>query len=260
MPRLILGCNRVDLGTVTRLDRPPTLDPSLKLQSTRDRDYGKSVLPRVRFWRRLSLQLPEAYLPWYSVGIMTTTPVAYERMIERASEQNGFFRTADAKAIGVPPVYLRKLAQTGKLQHRGWGLYRVRAIPPTPKDEYQEALLWAGGEAAIGGEAALALWELADVNPRAVEVVIPPGGRVRKNSKVKVRLIHDRLAPGDIDWVDNIRVVTPAKAIAQTIARGLDGSLIEQAINNGRARQLFTPLTEARLRVRLADREQGTHT
>jgi predicted transcriptional regulator of viral defense system len=190
---------------------------------------------------------------------MTTAPLAFERMVELAAQQNGFLRTADAKDIGVDTAYLRKLATTGRLQHRGWGLYRVRAIPPTPRDEYQEAILWAGDDAAIGAEAALALWELADVNPRTIDVVLPPGGRVRKHGGGKVRLIHDRLAPAELDWVDNIRVVTPAKAIAQTIARGLDGTLIEQAINNGRARQLFTPLTEARLRVRLADREQGTY-
>ena len=191
---------------------------------------------------------------------MSRPPLAIERMVERAVEQHGFIRIADAKDVGVGAPYLRKLAATGRLQHRGWGLYRLMAIPPTPRDEFQEAVLWAGEGAVIGGEAALGLWELADVNPREIDVVLPPGGRVRKQAGPRVRLVHDRLTPADIDCVDNVPVVTPRKAIAQSIARGLDGTLVEQAIVKARGRQLFSPLTEARLRVQLAEREHLTGT
>jgi hypothetical protein len=70
--------------------------------------------------------------------------------------------------------------------------------------------------------------------------------------------MHDRLTPADIDSVDNIPVVIPRTAIAQGIAHGLDGTLVEQAIVNARGRQLLSPLAEARLRVQLAEREQPT--
>jgi hypothetical protein len=219
--------------------------------------HGQSVPDWGHFWRRSSFYESKASLIWYGYNLMAA-PLAFERMVERAAQQNGFLRTADARDIGVGPGYLRKLAATGKLQHRGWGLYRLRAIPPTPRDEYQEALLWAGDDAVIGSESALALWELADVNPRAIEVVVPPKVRLRKTRGPKVRLIHERLVASDIDWIDNIRAVTPVKGIAQAIGGGLDGSLIEQAINKARARQLITPISEARLRVGLADREHGT--
>ena len=189
---------------------------------------------------------------------MSRPPLTIERMVERAAEQHGFLRIADARDIGVGAPYLRKLAAKGRLQHRGWGLYRLMAIPPTPRDEYQEAVLWAGEGAVVGGEAAIGLWELADVNPRAIDVVLPPGGRVRKQIGPRVKLMHDRLTPADIDSVDNIPVVIPRTAIAQGIAHGLDGTLVEQAIVNARGRQLLSPLAEARLRVQLAEREQPT--
>lgn len=247
----------------------PPVSPSPKGPHPRPRSRGAggrapyqrrwcSLAPiRIRWRLARHGSLPRAYPLWYSLA-MSRPPLTIERMVERAVEQHGFLRIADARDIGVGAPYLRKLAAKGRLQHRGWGLYRLMAIPPTPRDEYQEAVLWAGEGAIIGGEAAIGLWELADVNPRAIDVVLPPGGRVRKRMGPRVRIMRDRLTPADIDSVDNIPVVIPRAAIAQGIARGLDGTLIEQAIVNAKGRQFLSPLAEARLRVQLAEREQPT--
>lgn len=178
----------------------------------------------------------------------------FERLVERAAGQHGFVRTEDARQIGVNPVYLRKLAARGTLEARGRGLYRLAAIPPTPRDEYHEAVLWANGDAVIGGEGALALWGLADVNPRRIEIVLPPRYQLRRQGADRYRVTRRALGPDDVDEVDNIPVAAPAAAIAQAIDQGVEGSLIEQAIANARGRQLFGPTTEARLRVRLDDR------
>jgi predicted transcriptional regulator of viral defense system len=182
----------------------------------------------------------------------------FERLVERAAEQHGFIRTEDAHQMGINPVYLRKLAARGALEGRGRGLYRLVAIPPTPRDEYHEAILWANGDAVIGGEGALALWDLADVNPRRIEIVLPPRYQIRRQGAERYRVVRRALGPGDVDEVDNIPVASPAAAIAQAIDEGVEGTLIEQAITNARARQMFGPTTEARLRIRLDERGRPT--
>lgn len=178
----------------------------------------------------------------------------YERLVERAGTQHGFVRTQDLDELGIPQVYVRKLAAAGRAQHRARGLYRLVALPVTDNDEYHEAVLWAGDGAAVTGEAALALWALADVNPRRIQVAIPAGRRLRRHDNGRFVGVVTDLDPDDVDFVDNIPVVTPAVAIASVIAEGMEGTLIDQAITTAAGRGLLSQIGEARLRVALADR------
>jgi predicted transcriptional regulator of viral defense system len=177
-----------------------------------------------------------------------------ERLIEQAAEKHGFVRTADAAEMEVNPAAMRKLAAAGRLEHRGWGLYRVVAFPSTQHDEFHEAVLWANGVGVIGGEAALALWDLADVNPGKIDIIVPPNYEPRRKGHERYRTRRRKLADADIETVDNIPVLAVRVAIADAIKAGVAGELIEQAITNARARKLISLVTESRLRVQLADR------
>lgn len=188
---------------------------------------------------------------------MRKSPTAFERLLGPAAEQHGFVRAGDAQTVGVNPVTLRKLAAEGRLEHRGWGLYRLATMPVTANDEYHEAVLWLKQPGVIAGEAALALWDLADVNPRRIEVIVPPAYNPRRTGEQRYKFIRRALAPDETDEVDNIPVVAPRVAIHDAIKAGLAAHLIEQAITTARRRELIDPITEARLRVELADR--GEH-
>jgi predicted transcriptional regulator of viral defense system len=183
----------------------------------------------------------------------------YDRLVERAGAQHGFLRTDDLDEMAIPQVYVRKLAVAGRAEHRARGLYRLTSIPVTGNDEYHEAVLWAGDDAAVTGEAALALWDLADVNPHHIDVAVPPGRRRRRDPKGRFRVVTADLGSGDVDFVDQIPVVVAAIAIAHVIERGMEGSLVNQAITAAAARGLLGQLPEARLRVALADRNESPH-
>jgi predicted transcriptional regulator of viral defense system len=187
---------------------------------------------------------------------MVKPTTAFERLLGPAGEQHGFVRAGDAQAVGVDPVTLRKLASAGRLEHRGWGLYRLATMPTTANDEYHEAVLWLKQPGVIAGEAALALWDLADVNPRRIEVIVPRTYNPRRTGKQRYKFIRRMLAADEVDEVDNIPVIAPRIAIRDAIKAGLPGHLVEQAIATARRRKLIDPITEARLRVDLADRGQ----
>jgi predicted transcriptional regulator of viral defense system len=188
---------------------------------------------------------------------MSTAP--YDRLVEMAADQHGFVRTEDAEEAGIRPDYLRRLAMTGRLERRAQGLYRLTALPVGPLDEYHEAVLAARGEGVVAGDAALALWNLADVNPREIEVILPAGQRVRRTHDRRFRLRQRRLDRDQIDQVDGIPVLTPQAAVEEAIANGLEGNMVEQAIANARRRELIGELGAARLRVQLADRNARVH-
>lgn len=183
----------------------------------------------------------------------------YDRLVELAADQHGFVRVEDAGEAGIRSDYLRRLAMTGRLERRAQGLYRLTALPVGPLDEYHEAVLAARGEGVIAGDAALVLWDLADVNPRVIEVVLPAGQRVRRAQDRRFLLRQRRLDPGQIDHVDGISVLTPQLTIEDAIANGLEGNMVEQAITNARRRQLISEIAAARLRVQLADRNAIAH-
>jgi predicted transcriptional regulator of viral defense system len=108
------------------------------------------------------------------------TEVKYREIVrEIALDHYGYVTTRQAADAGVPPVELPKLAARGGVENIAYGLYRVADVPPTPYDQYAEALLRVGEDAYLHGESVLALFGLADVNPRQVKVAVPRRARPR---------------------------------------------------------------------------------
>lgn len=179
-----------------------------------------------------------------------------DHIVELASRQHGYVTTDDVRQAGLDPQALRALAAAGRAEQRARGLYRLHAIARRAHDEYAEAVLLAYGRGALGGEAALDLWELADVNPRRVEVAVPPRFRTTR-AHPGVVFVAREFGVDDVNEVDDIRVVSPATAIDMALAADVDGSLVEQAIVRARRQDLVGERRAARLLVELDDRQRG---
>ncbi|CAG4928657.1 MULTISPECIES: type IV toxin-antitoxin system AbiEi family antitoxin domain-containing protein [Acidithrix] len=199
----------------------------------------------------IAINVVKEFVIRYTI-VMTTLDV----LLEIAIQQHGYVTVADARRVGVDPQRLRALALRGRAEQRERGLYRISLVPHRPHDNYAEAVLLGGDHGALAGEAALDLWDLADVNPRRIEVIVPPGLRIRRIRKDIVFLRRD--VPRDqIDEVDDIRVVSPSLAIEIAMDEGVDGSLIDQAITNASRRELIGTRRAARLLAALDDKERG---
>ena len=98
---------------------------------------------------------------------------------EIALDNYGYVTTKAAVDTGVPAIELPKLAARGGLENVSYGLYRVPDVPPTRFDQFAEALLRVGEGAYLHGESVLALFGLADVNPRRIKVAVPRRVRTR---------------------------------------------------------------------------------
>lgn len=110
---------------------------------------------------------------------------------EIALDHYGYVATREAVEAGVPAVELPKLAARGGLENVAYGLYRVADAPPTEYDQYAEALLRAGRGAYLHGESVLALFGLADVNPRRIKVAIPRRARPKLPPFVELTQVKD---------------------------------------------------------------------
>jgi hypothetical protein len=99
--------------------------------------------------------------------------IKYREIVRQiALDHYGYVTTKNAVEAGVPAVELPKLAARGGLENISYGLYRVPDMTPTANDQFAEALLRVGEGAFIHGESVLALFGLADVNPRKIKVAV----------------------------------------------------------------------------------------
>lgn len=182
---------------------------------------------------------------------------ALATLLEVAAPQRGFFTVTQARTVGVGDVQIRKMAARGVVERRAQGLYRIPTVPFDDRTELVEAVLWADGRGLIAGETALALRDLADVNPRKIDVMVPSPYNPRRQAGDLYRVRRGRITDADRDEVDGVPTVTTALAIRQAIDDGVAGDMIEQAIHRAQARELIGTETAARLRVALYDRNAG---
>lgn len=179
----------------------------------------------------------------------------FDTLMDVAADQYGYVTTENAREVGVDPVVLRLMAHRGTAERIAHGLYRLRLVPATVKDQLMEATLWPRNLGVISHDSALGdLWELCDVNPSKIHVTVPPSARIRRRAPATYQVHERELAADAITDVDGIRVVTARRAILDGIERHLGGHLIDQAIENALAGGLIDGAAVDEIRSARVDR------
>lgn len=178
-----------------------------------------------------------------------------EQIFSVASENDGFVATDELVRRGVAATWLSLLARQGRLERIAHGLYRVPGWPSSRLTQYREAMLWARGRAVIAGEAALDVWELCDVNPRKIDLLVDVGYRPRKAGGSAYRVSRRFVEADSIDSCEGVRVLSPYEAIVDASKKGVASKLIFQAIDVAQRRELVTKRQAARLLVGMDARD-----
>lgn len=170
---------------------------------------------------------------------------------ELAEDQHGYVTTEDARALGVPPVELRKLAHRGALTNVARGLYRFPDVRHSDNDMYAEAVLRVGPGAHIDGVSVLAMLNLALVEPKHITVATPR--RVRLTNPGHVNVTVRQMPDGEITEYDGVpstcvwRALIDAKGTVMT-------SRLRDALADAQRRGLVSPLEARRVRRALGPR------
>jgi predicted transcriptional regulator of viral defense system len=152
--------------------------------------------------------------------------------------QGGYFDRRSAQEYGITDSLLGYHTRTGRFERVLPGVYRLRAAPISPYDEYLLAWVWTNDRGAISHESALALYELGDVLPTRVQVTVPrPFHRTSAPFKVHLAPLPER----DVRTYNGVRVTTPARAIVDAAATGTDPTQIHKAVREALARGLVDP-------------------
>lgn len=162
-----------------------------------------------------------------------------EKLREIALDQHGFVTSSQAEEAGVSRPSLSYLVKHGRIERVERGIYRIQQVNATENDAYQQALLWAGDDAFLSHDTALAAWDICDINPIAIHVMVPKRRRIQKRGRENIALHKGDVPEIQLKWWDGMRIASPFLAIEQSIDRGVSSHIIAQAIERGRSRGLI---------------------
>lgn len=152
--------------------------------------------------------------------------------------QGGLFDRRDALDCGITDSSLGYHTRTGRFERVLPGVYRLRATPLSPHDEYLLAWVWTNYRGAISHESALALYDLADVLPTRVHVTVP---RPFHRTSAPFRVHLAPLPEDEVRMYNGVRVTAPARAIVDAAASGTDPTQVHKAVRDALTRGLVEP-------------------
>jgi predicted transcriptional regulator of viral defense system len=181
----------------------------------------------------------------FLIGIVAGMPTSTRRTDLAGLEafalgQGGYFDRHDAHDYGIIDSLLGYHTRTGRFERVLPGVYRLRAAPLSPHDEYLLAWIWTNYRGAISHESALALYDLADILPTRVHVTVPRAFH-RTSAPFEVHLAP--LPEEEVQTYNGVRVTTPARAIVDAAATGTDPTQIHKAVHEALERGLVRPDT-----------------
>jgi len=181
---------------------------------------------------------------------MPRTTTYRQRLWELALDRFGYVTTQDALDLGIPPKELPKLAEHEGLEHVAYGLYRFPHFPPTPLNQYAEAVLRIGGDAHLTGDAVLALHDLTPLAPKRVRVGV--GRRTRARLPEWITVQHERVPDADITVYEGIPSTTVARALIDCKPYLMRTRLLD-AVRAAREKGLLTGREEREVLTELED-------
>ena len=185
----------------------------------------------------------------YIINIMKRQP-DFNHLFQIAEDQAGYFSTRQAHKAGYSLERLSDLTTRGQFIRIEQGVYRLTHFPATRFEDLHIASLKTGPASVISHESALAVFELSDILPTAVHVIIPKTGSRRRKG---IQFHTSTLEEDEITQREGLRVTTVERTIADVTLSGISYQHIQQAIQEALRRGL---ITEKKLRKQ-AERRKG---
>ena len=159
----------------------------------------------------------------------------YDGLYEIAESQAGYFAASQAREVGFSWERLSSNAKTGLFLRVARGVYRLSRFPGSAYEDLFVAWLRTGRNAVISHESALSVYELTDLLPGDIHVIVP---RTASRRRKGIRQHTNQLAPDEITHREGLPVTTVARTIADVAVSGLADELVQQAIQESLQRGL----------------------
>ena len=170
---------------------------------------------------------------------MSTRP-DYQKLYETAESQAGYFAAQQARGCGFSWERLSGNVKTGRFIRVRRGIYRITQFPGSAFEDLFVAWLRTGPESVISHESALALYDLSDVLPVQVHIIVP---RTASRRRPGIRIHTHHLNSDEVTSREGVPVTTVVRTLADLAASGVAEEQIHLAIQEAIERGLTS--TEA---------------
>src|SRR5450759_1565970 len=151
----------------------------------------------------------------------TATRPDHGALFAIATEQAGYFTTAQARDCGFNSPLLTHHAKSGRFVRVARGLYRLRDYPSSPREELIAAWLRLAPDAAISHYPALEVLILSDIIPGSIHLTVPRARRrLARLPGVSTHTTTRPLGAADVFTREGLRMTTPARTIVDVAESG----------------------------------------
>ncbi|MBC8503906.1 MAG: type IV toxin-antitoxin system AbiEi family antitoxin domain-containing protein [Chloroflexi bacterium] len=159
----------------------------------------------------------------------------YHKLYEIAESQAGYFSTSQAREVGFSRERLSSNTKKGVFLRAARGVYRLVHFPGSPHEDLFVAWLRTGRKAVISHKSALSLYDLTDVLPSEIHVIVPETASRRRDG---IRQHTNQLIPSEIARREGLPVTTVSRTISDVTISGIPEELVQQAIQEALQRGL----------------------
>lgn len=154
----------------------------------------------------------------------------YDQLYSIAESQGGYFAASQARELGFAWDRLSKNVKGGRFSRVAHGVYRIVNFPGSPFEDLFIAWLRTGPNSVISHESALSVYDLSDVLPNDIHVIVPRSSSTRRKG---IRQHTNQLGEKDITSRAGLPITTVARTLVDVSAAGLAKEQVKQAISEG---------------------------
>ena len=154
-----------------------------------------------------------------------------------AEDQAGYFSLQQARQLGLQRNQVYRDIERGKFIKAGYSVYRFVQFPASSFEEIHRAVLSAGKNAVVGFQSALYVYELSDIIPDEIHLILPPTASRRRDG---IRVHTIKLEPDDITSFEGLPITTVAKTIMDCAFANIGDEEVRLAIFQSLRRGMTT--------------------
>lgn len=161
----------------------------------------------------------------------------HNHLYQIAEDQGGYFTAAQAQEAGFSWERLSNTVKSGKFRRVTRGVYRLTHFPGSRYEDLFVAWLRTGPDSVISHDSALSVYDITDVLPHEIHVIIP---RTASRRRKRLRLHTNQLDKSEITNREGLPITTAARTLADVSAAGLASEQVKLGIRQAIERGLVT--------------------
>ncbi len=166
---------------------------------------------------------------------------ALVRLSANVGRYDGYFTCTDAGAAGMSDTVFEAVLREQKVEPIAADVYHLVQFPHADREELITLWLQTDRQGVLSHETALLLHELSDILPRRLHIMVPPGFEPgARRFDPSVELLRGDVADDEKCWLGPVPYTSALRTLRDCIDIGVSPDLIEQAIEEGLDRGLFT--------------------